>query len=223
MPQIVRAVLLSLAAAPLGGCCAIARSLCGVPVPLSPPRASRDSPAEAVDFLVDAIRRRAPGEVFASLDPDFVAANGGFSFGEFATGWDRLEQDFRDDAERLARAVKDPPEMQGAIAWVFVHDATASVRLAFRNRPAARVTLDDPELPEIAGVEMPDVSRLVSVEGDDLVVAARVPLHGHGGFVDPARVRRVEFHQDWLLVDIQEPRNIRFVDRMLEEMKGASR
>jgi hypothetical protein len=219
----ILAVLVAVAAAaPLGGCCAIARSMCAFPAQTTPQRASRDTPDGAVDVVVEAFRRRAPGEIYESLHPEFVARNGAFSLSDFSTAFSYYESDFRADAERLARAKRTPVRMKDGLAWIFLQDGDASLWLVLKNRPGSRVLLDDEVVDEIRGA-LPDLSEVVAVDGDGLVLRQSLPLQGQGDFVDPSKVRRVELFQDWLLYEVVQPKNIRFVDRIVEEMKGAPR
>jgi hypothetical protein len=226
MRPILAALALAAGGAPLGGCCALALKMCDCPPQTVPQRATRDTPGGSVDYLVEAFRRRAPAEVYESLHPDFVASRGGFSLGDFATAFAYWEDDFRADAERLAVATRDPVQMKDGRAWIHLSEGDASVWLVFQNRPASRVLLDDEVVQEIPGA-LPSLAEAVAVEGDGLVLRRPIPLQGLGDMVDPAAVRRVELFQDWLLYEIVEPRNIRFVDRIRDEMqdetKGAPR
>ena len=220
------AVLLACTALP--GCCAWVRLICPQPLVEGPPRLTRDSPLEAVDFVVDAFRRRSPGEVFASLHPSFVAETGGYSGTEFATGYDLYEAEFREDAERLAGAPRGRPSARadGSVR-VDVGDEEAGITLIFVNVPATRVVLDDDALPEIrdaltlpSGGAPPRLGSVVTVEGDRAGVRVGASLGGAGALVDPATVRRIEFHDDWLLRRVENARNIRFVDVLAERMRS---
>lgn len=219
---IVAAVLL--AAGPLPGCCAFVRLVCPQPPVAAPPRLTRDSPLEAVDFVVDAFRRRSPGEVYASLHRDFVEETGGYSGTEFATAYDLYEAEFREDAERLSRAPRGTPAtLPDGSVRIDVGDEEAGITLTFVNVPSGRVVLADDVLPEIREALPPGPSgepvrlgSLAAVEGDSLRIAVGAPLAGNGGFVDPRTVRRVEFHDDWLLRRVENARNIRFVDVLAE-------
>lgn len=219
----IAALVLALAAAPLGGCCAIARTVCDIPAPETPQRNARDTPLRAVDYIIDAFTRRAPSEIYESLHPAFIEKEGGFSAAQFATAYDRFEPEFRADGARLKKAIRDKPRRKGAEMWVYVHDDEgASVWLVFVNRPGSRVLLDQEFDDEIVD-DLPEggVAAMVAVDGDGLALTRPVGLRGRGGDVDPASVRRVEIYQDWLLYGVAQPRNIRFVDRIVAEMKGA--
>jgi hypothetical protein len=221
------AAALLLVGAALPGCCAWVRLLCPQPPVEGPPRLTRDSPEEAVGFVVDAFRRRSPGEVFESLHPDFVRDHGGFSGTEFATAYDLYEADFRADAERLATAPRRPTvHGEDGSAVIDVGDEEAGITLIFVNVPAGRVVLDDDVLPEIrdrlrlpAGGARPRFGSAVAVEGDEVRVTVGASLGGNGAYVDPQSVRRVEFHDDWLLREVRNARNIRFVEALAERIE----
>lgn len=222
MRPILGACLTAAAALPLAGCCALIAPFCEVEAAATPPRVTRDTPGGAVDFLVDAMRRSAPAEIYESLHPEFIRREGDFSLGEFAAAFDRYKEEFAADAARLAGATKDAPRLGAdGLATVRVHDGDAELHLTFRNRPASRVVIDDDLIDAPIVGAVPDLREIVSVEGDALRVNAGLPLQGQGDFVDPARIRRVELYQDWLLVGVRvpDPRSIRFL-RVIEETKG---
>ncbi|MCE9636965.1 MAG: hypothetical protein K8T90_14775 [Planctomycetes bacterium] len=222
MRAILGTAVLIAVATPLGGCCTIARSMCAIEAPKTPQAATRDTPNGAVDFIISAFRRKAPTELYESLHPDFIAKEGGFSAGDFANAFNHFEADFRADGEVLAVARRAAPRAKDGVMWVKIEDAQTSVWLVFKNRPGSRVLVDDDVASEIRGA-VPDLSEMVAVEGDGLRLTRPIPLQGQGDFVDPAHVRRVELYQDWLLYAVVQPKNIRFVDRLREETKGARR
>ena len=220
-----RALALTAACAPLTGCCAIALTMCDMKVGKAV-RATADTPLGAVDHLIEAFRNRSPSDVYEALHPDYrnAVVKGGFSLNEFAAAHDHYRADFEADAEMLAGARRTGPVPIGpATVAVRLDAGDASVVLVFRNEPASRVFVDDPEFADPIRGTIPSVAEMVAVEGDGLVLARPVPLRGQGDFVDPAKIKRVELYQEWLLYDVQEPRNIRFVDRIREEMKGDRR
>lgn len=218
--SLAASALLAGASLALGGCCAWARALCPQPPVAGPARLSRDSPEEAVDYLIDAFRRRAPQDVYGSLHPEFIRATGGYSGMDFATGYDLYEAEFRADAERLARAPRREAEfLADGLARVVVADEEAGITLYFLNVPSSRVVLRDDLVPEIPG-RVPPIGSSVVVEGDELRVTITAPLQGQGAFIDPATVRRVEFHDDWLLYDLKDPRNIELAE-VLDRMGGS--
>lgn len=217
------AVLAAAAASSLGGCCELVRSMCPFPVPETPKAVTaRDTPLASVDFLIDAFRRRAPNDIYATLHPAFVEKEGGFSAFDFANAYTFYEDEFQADAVRLAAATKEPPRWKEGTAWVHVHDGSMSVWLVFVNRPASRVVVEDDLNPEIRGAIAP-LDQMVEVRGDTLVVTGAIPLQGQGDFVEPGKVRRVELFHDWLLYRVHEPKGIRFVDKVMEDAKGARR
>jgi hypothetical protein len=218
---VVVAAVLAASALPLGGCCAMAVSLCGIEAPKSPPRLTRDAPGAAIDYLVDAIERRSAREVYFSLHPDFVRESGDFSLQEFLAGFERFEPEFRADAAKLRKATRSRPRYSpdGTMCRIDLAAGDASVTLVFRNRPVADVTFDDPEVGEISS-EVQRLDELFAVDGEELFVTRPLPLGGQGEWVDLARLRRVSVHQDWLLHTVAQPRNIEFAER-LKAVKGA--
>jgi len=208
-------VLLVAVALSLPGCCGLARMTCGIEPPPSPPRLTRDTPHEAVDFLVDAFRNRRIQELYESLHSGFVAENGDFSASDFATGYERIEPELLADAEAIATAQRSDVVMRDGLAWIFVESGDRSVWLAFQNQPATLVKAEHGFLGRVelhGSVE--SLSASLEAGQDGLVVTRPVPLEGRS--VDPASVLRVELHQDWLLRHVAEPRGIQFVDRMRE-------
>lgn len=225
MHPIVRVLVLAACSAPVTGCCAIALTMCDLEVP-KPVCATADTPLGAVDHLIQALRNRSPADVYEALHPDYRLAvvEGGFSLNEFAAAFDHYQADFESDAELLAGARRTGPVVLApGVQSVRLDAGDASVVLVFRNEPASRVFVDDPDFPGPIRGRIPGVPAMVDVQGDGLAVTRPVPLQGQGDFVDPAKIRRVELYDEWLLYDVREPRNIRFVNRIREEMKGDRR
>lgn len=220
--RFARALVLCAAALPHTGCCALAVSWCDIEAPRSPPRLTRDTPDGAIDYLVDAIERRAARDVYFSLHPDFVKESGDFSLQEFLAGFERFEPEFRKDAAKLRGARRTQPRYSpdGAMCRIDLASGDASVSLVFRNRPVAEMTFDDPQVGELTSPELPRLDEVFTVDGDGLVLQRALPLGGQGEWIDLARLRRVAVHQDWLLYVVAQPRNIEFAER-LKAVKGA--
>ena len=88
MSKKLLSVLLLSAALALPGCCGFARAFCPVSQATGPARLQRDSADEAVDYLVDAFRRRSVADIYQSLHPEFRAQYGSFSQAEFTSAFD---------------------------------------------------------------------------------------------------------------------------------------
>ena len=85
----------------LPGCCAI---FCTIETPESPPPLTRDTPEEAVGYLVEALDSRRVREIYESLHPDLRKDLGGFSLADFTTGFSQIEGDIEADARLLENA-----------------------------------------------------------------------------------------------------------------------
>jgi hypothetical protein len=213
--RLAATVLLAVLALALSGCCSVWAAFCREEPPRSPPRFTRDTPQEAVDFLVDAFQNRRVREVYDSLHPDFVREQGGFSRAEFASGYGRIESHLTADAARIQAARRSDTVWRDGLAFVYVESADMSVWLAFQNRPATQVKAEDPDFgPVEVASTLEDLAAAIEVSSGGVFVTAPARLEGHP--VDPDSVVRVAFHHDWLLRHVMEPRNVRFVERLRE-------
>lgn len=207
-----RLVLLLAVALLLPGClCAV---FCRTPAPESPPRLTRDTPQEAVDFLVDSFENRRIQDIYTSLHPEFVESNGDFSAGEFTALYNEYEADFLADASTLSVADRSQVAYgtSGQVAGITLAGGGARITLYFKNRPAYRVVLKDPDVGAIPGTLI-SMTDAVAVQGDVVGVVQPLSLQGIPG-VRPGEVKRIELHDDWLLWAIQDPEGIRFLDRI---------
>lgn len=217
-PRAACAAVLAAALLAAPGCCGIARAMCPSPPPATARHGiTRDTPRDTIRFLVDAIKRNNPSDIYATLHPKFVQASGGYSLSEFVSAYEYFREEFQSDAARLDEAIVDEPFDRDGLRWWKVHDGDAYVYLAFINQPRARVLLDDEYIPEIVS-RVGSVSRAVEVDGDTLVVTAPIPLQGQGSLVSESMVKRVEISNDWLVYDMREPQGIQFADVIQREV-----
>lgn len=228
LPPALLAALIGASLA-LPGCCGIARVMCEVKAPQSPARGTRDSPEEAVDYLVDAFRNRRINDIYTSLHPDFRRENGGFTQEQFQYVYDKYEQDFVADAGSLAASERTLLKVDETNHLAFMRLVNAStgaeVVVVFMDQPKIRVVTKDDFVGTIGGpVEMSD---LVTLSEGRLRLPADFPLTSIEN-VQPETVAglassdvlRVEIHHDWLVraVPREQAKNIRFLDRFQEHL-----
>lgn len=213
--------LLLLSAFALPGCCGFARAFCPVKAPDAPPRLHRDTAEEAIDYLVDAFRRRDRADIYQSLHPDFRAQYGGFSQAEFTSAFDEYEHLFREDAEDFAQAQRTPTakSANGVFQGVRLDSLSGqmTVLLVFKRTTRAYVKLDDDFVPESLGA-VPSMGETLQIEDGWVFLKEPVYFEGLSG-VSPDQAVRLELHDDWLLHDVRNASGVRFIDR-LRQMQG---
>lgn len=204
------------ATAPAAGCCAI---FCPPKPVKGPARLHRDAPRDTIAYLVDAIRRRSPNEIFETLHPAFVKASGDYSLADFAAGFDFYYDDFSADADRLDKAAFGAPVVDQGITWVKVTSGASGADIGFVNVPGVTVAVDDEFFPEIA-TKTKRIATFARIEGDTLVIDGPIPLGGAGSAVAGSAVKRIEFANNWLVYDIRNTDGIRLTD-VLKNSSGA--
>ncbi len=219
--------LLVVAASALPGCGTFCAVFCRQDPVKSPPRATRDTPEEAIDFLIESFRNRRVNDIFESLHPAFVRENGEFTAAEFNAGYERYEAAFLADAESLAAAMRSPVTYleNGAGITVRNFQNGAEVTLWFQKVPRVRILTSDDWVPELSGPV--DVEGLFAIEEGRLFLAREIDLTAIPG-VESATVaglrgedvRRFEVHDDWLVRQVQGARNIQFLDKLDEYVGG---
>ncbi len=197
------------------------------PVVKSPPRGDRDTPENAVDFLVDAFRRDAVLDLFESLHEDFRAENGKFGASDFSAAYAKYKDDFRADAESLAAAARSDVAVDAqGVAWITLRGGptSAEVTIGFVDVPKILVATKDPVVPQIGPAEI-DKSRLVRLADGRLSLPAEFDLTSIQGVsketvagIRSEDVLRVEIHDDWVVryVPQERAKNIRFLDKLKE-------
>lgn len=198
----------------LSGCCSWCNLICRTAAPESPPRLTRDAPRDAVDFLVDSFENRRIQDIYKSLHPEFVQSNGDFSAGDFTALYNEYEPDFLADAATLSVAQRSAVAYGSdrSVAGITLVNGASKITLYFKNRPAYRVVLTDPDVGAIPGTLI-SMADAVAVDGDQVGVLQPLSLQGIAG-VRPEEIKRIEIHDDWLLWAIQDPEGIRFLDRI---------
>ncbi len=197
----------------LPGCCAL---FCRVPAPEGAPRLHRDFPDEAVDFTVDAFRNRRIRDIYASLHPEFRERYGSFSLGDFTAAFREYEDLFRQDAERFAKSDRSAVQYSrdGKFAGILLIEGDMSAELVFKNRPIANVRLDDEFVPE-SSAPIGSLAEVIQIEDGYLFPRVPVAFDGLRG-ASPTSLARLEYHNDWLIWDIRNPRNVKFLERIEE-------
>jgi hypothetical protein len=218
--KLVSLLLLSAALA-LPGCCGFARAFCPVSQTKAPGRLTRDSAEEALDFIVDAFRRRAVADIYQSLHPEFRAQYGGFSQAEFTSAFDEYEHLFREDAEEFANAKRTVTEKStnGLFQGIRLDstDGSMTALLVFKRETTTFIKLDDEFVPESQGTTS-STGEAMQIEDGWVFLKEPVFFEGLTG-VRPEQVRRFEIHDDWLLHDIRNDRGIKFKERLAETQR----
>ena len=222
-----RAGLIVVAAFSASGCCALAQMTCGFPVPKSPPKGNRDTPDEAISYLIDAFRDRRIDDIYKSFHPDFTAENGAFSEGDFAAAYSHYEADFAADAETMAAAERKIPETFGSVVVVELSDAKtgAYLPITLENRPRIQIVTKNAFIGTIEGAV--DMRALVKLEDGRLTLPQNFPLTSIENLSPEAAkalkssdILRIEISDDWLVrgIDARQSKNIRFVDKIKEHL-----
>ena len=216
----IAAVLAALAAV---GCCGLTRAAA---------RGNRDTPEASFEFVRAAFAEDRTGDQYDSFHPSFRDAQG-ISQGKYSLartvspglfekarrllGSARLEHPVELGRIDTRRDPADPPRTRDAARVVL---STPEGRGVFHlvDEPSWLLATDDEELPSVTGF-LGDMERSVRVEGDRLVVEVHAPLDPQFRPLPGSRVRRVEFHHDWLLYGIE---SLEGFEEFLGEVKAAA-
>jgi hypothetical protein len=222
----VAAAALLLAASTTSGCGTIAHWIW--PCPVQPPssRLTRDTPEDAVDFLVEAFKNRNAGDLYHSLHPDFVKENGGFAQDEFQLAYEHYEADFAADAANLVDADRNIRMVRGEAVVTLSNPKTgAFFPFVLVDRPKIRIVTKNPFVPPIE--DAVDMHALVRIEDGRLALPADFPLTSIANLsketaaaLKTEDILRVEFFDDWLVrrVDVDAAKGIRFMDKIKEHL-----
>ncbi len=220
--QTVVKLILVLATLPwLGGCCAVAHILCPLEPPASPARLTRDTPDEAVEFLIEAMGERRVRELYDSLHPQLVAEWGGFGVQDFRTAFLHYEDDFAEDAAVLASADRSAVEYDGAEARMTLTAGDRRLTVHLRDAPSALVRVDDDFFGTVVETSALGREAPFRVDADRLHIQLTLPLPSEGIALES--VTRVELRHDWQVVGWSDARNIRFLDRVREALGSDDR
>jgi hypothetical protein len=218
---------LALAASATSGCTMIAHYVWPCPLPERASRLTRETPDEAVDFLIDAFENRRTVAIHESLHPDFVRENGKFTSEEFALAYERYEPDFLADAQNMAAAErKVHAPVDGEVLVELTNAETgAYIPIVLANRPKIRIvttnrvvgTIDGPvDMRALVRLEngrlsLPSDFELTSIENLSPAAAARLKSED---------VVRVEISDDWLVrrIDVDQAKGLRFMDKIKEHV-----
>jgi hypothetical protein len=220
----------------LGGCAALAHTMFPCPVPNCPPgRMTRETPEDALEFLIDAFKNRRIGDIYDTFHPAFVRENGDFTKEQFSVAYEHFEQDFLADAESLSHAdsgwmAPTQVEIRGVpatLSGVRLRNPQngAEIVFALQNRPKLRVVTNDRFVGLIEGPIEKDV--VVRLSNGTLSLPADIPLTSIENVapesvapLSSANVVRVEITDDWLVrfVPPDKAKNIRFMDKIKEHI-----
>jgi hypothetical protein len=221
------AAALVLAASATSGCTTIAHYVWPCPLPERASRLTRETPDDAVDFLIDAFKNRRVIAIYESLHPDFRAENGDFSRSDFSLAYEHFEPDFLADAENMAAADRNiHAPVAGEVLVELTNPATgAYMPIVLANRPKIRIVTTDPYVRTIDGPV--DMRALVRLENGRLSLPSDFPLTSIEN-VQPATVKglksqdvlSVEISDDWLVrrIDVEQAKGIRFMDKIKEHV-----
>ena len=184
-------------AVPAAGCCSL---FCSVEAPESPTVLTRDTPEEAVRYLVEALQGHRVRDIYESLHPELRRELGGFSLADFTSGFSQIEDDVDADARLLesatVRFVDFHPEKPG-VARVEVRAPGAGGMVALQNMPDVWVDFHSGRFPESRAV-LADLGDALAFEDGALVQRRPVPLAGTRS-ADMSQVRRVVYRNNWLV------------------------
>lgn len=212
-------VVLLAALTTLPGCCSIVRALCPVEQPLvGDTRLTRDTPEEALDYLIAAFRDRRIRDIYDSLHPEFRARYGDFSQAEFTSAFEEYEDLFQQDAERMARAERSPTRSspEGTHAAIAVRDGDMNALVVFRRRDVAYVKTRDDLVPESRALT-PPLGSLIAIDEAGWVAPTQRVRFGELAGVDPSTILRLEYRQEWLVHELRDVRGVRFLERIEEQ------
>jgi len=213
---VARLVALFGLAVALSSCCSLARLVCDIEAPPDPSPHTRDTPQEAVDFLIEAFEESRISAIYESLHGDFIERWGAFSASDFAVAFEEYEHLFEEDARSLRASNRSEIHLDdNGDAYIRLQSGDTMAVLVFRNEPAYRVLTDDDDIGGTSG-RLGSLEGSLATEGGDLSITRALPLNELVGL--PAnRIKRLEFHRDWLLYRVSDYEGIRFLERLEEE------
>jgi len=158
-----RAATSALLALCLPGCTSLAHWLFPCPVQKGSSELTRETPDEAIDFIIDAFENGRAGAIYHSLHPDFIKENGPFTQEEFQLAYEKFEADFAADATSMAaarRVIRDPA--RGEVVVELTSDDTgAFFPFVLVDRAKIRIVTKNPFIPPIEGdVDMHSLVRM---------------------------------------------------------------
>ena len=201
----------------LPGCCSLARGLCPVEQALETNTLlTRDTPDEALDYLVEAFEDRRIADIYNSLHPDFRDAHGGFSLAEFTSAFDEYEDLFRQDAGNLKNARRQAARysVNGLLGGIRVDsaDGTMGAIVVFKRVDKATVKRVGGRIPGSEAVIQPIGSM---IQAEDGLIMPTLPVKFAGmGDVDPHQIVRLEYRVEWLVYELRDVHGVRFVERL---------
>ncbi len=219
-------VVACVAAASVSSGCGVVRwAIC----PPAPPRTrlTRETPDDAVDFLVQAFKDGDITGLYDSLHPDFRREFGDLSLEKFALVYEQSRPDFAADATNMSAAERNVRELSDGRAVVELSDANSGAffPILFVDRPKLRIVTKDPFL---GMIEHPiDMRALVRLSDGTLSLPADFALTSIDGVspkaaaaLKPQDIVRVEFAHDWVVraIDIDRAKGIRFLDKLKENV-----
>ncbi len=213
-------LLLAVSGMALSGCCSLARAICPVEPPLtSDTRLTRDTPNEALDYLIAGIEDRRIADIFDCLHPDFIARHGGFSLAEFTSAFDEFESSFAEDAKNLSAASRTQMrhwrEGDRAFASIAVNNDGMSAVIVFQRRDIAFIKTTNDFVAESRAVIAPLEAFLRNDEGR---IVPRWPVRFDGmAAVAPDEIVRLEFRREWLVHELRDVIGVRLIERINEQ------
>ncbi len=211
-------VIVLAAALLLPGCCSLARAICPVEQPLvGDTRLTRDTPGEALDYLIAAFRDRRIADIYGSLHPDFRARYGDFSQAEFTSAFEEYEELFQADAETLRTAEREPTQFNAERTYgvIAVRNGEMSALVIFKRRDLAYVKLRDDFVPESQAV-VPPLGAMIAIDDGWVVPTQPIRFEGLEG-VEPSAILRLEYRQEWLIQELRDVHGVRFLERIEEQ------
>jgi len=209
------------AALAAAGCCGLQRAAA---------RGNRDTPEAAFEYVRSAFAEDRTGDQVDSFHVSFKGRQGlsdaryslarSLRPGLFAKaarvlGAAKMEKVEYAAVYETRKGPEDPPRPRSA-ARVSLTTPEGSGVFILVDEPIAVLFTDDPEL-GAAPVNVPDIGRIVRLEGGRLVVEMKAPLDFPPE--EGARIRRLEIHHDWLLFDVE---SLQGFEEFLGEVKAAA-
>jgi hypothetical protein len=210
-------LLLVLATLPwIGGCCVVAHALCPLEPPASPAPLTRDTPEEAVEFLIEAMGERRIKELYDSLHPRLVEDWGGFGVQDFRTAFLHYEDDFAEDASVLAGADRSETRYVDGVAEITLSSGDRRLTVHLVDAPSSLIRVDDEFFGTVRDSASFEPAAAYRLDGDRLRIELTLPLPADG--IAPESITRLELRHDWQIVGWSDANNIRFLDRVREAL-----
>jgi hypothetical protein len=222
------AAALVLAASTMSGCTMVAHWIWPCPLPETASRLTRETPDDAVDYLIDAFRNRRVIAVYESLAPDFRKENGDFTREDFSLAYERFEPDFRADAESMADADRTVHAAVGGEVLVELTNPStgAYMPIVLVDRPRIRIVTKNPNVGTIdAPVDMRSLVRLengrLSLPSDFQLTSIENVSPATAAKLKSEDIVRVEISDDWVVrrIDVEKAKGIRFMDKIKEYVR----